>query len=100
MVVRDRTGRNRYVAFVVAPAADRRALLAALRDSPQRLHLVEYVGGRGLVQCAHTAKDATIAFLSSLRVGDATVRTVGTSGTIRRAKRKYLEGRVRSGDSP
>lgn len=100
MVVRDRTGRNRYIAFVVAPPADRRALLAALRESPERLHLVEYADGRGLVQCAHTAKDATVAFLSGLRVGDATVRTVGTSGTIRRAKRKYLEGRATSRGSP
>ena len=90
MVVRDKVGRNRYVAFVVAPPVERSRLTAALRDGPVRLLLVEYDGGRGLVRCAHTAKEETIAFLNALRIGPAQVRTTGTSGTIRKAREKYL----------
>ena len=93
MVVRDKVGRNRYVAFVVAPPVERSRLTAALRDGPVRLLLVEYDGGRGLVRCAHTAKEETIAFLNALRVGNARLRTVGTSGTIRKAREKYLAPR-------
>jgi ribonuclease P/MRP protein subunit POP5 len=101
MVVRERTGRVRYVAFrVVAPRPLARGdFLAALRqasadrpDAP-RPRLVLFDGRRGLVRCRHTAKDATIALLRGLReVGDQAlvVETLGTSGTIRRARKKYL----------
>ncbi|SRR6266581_1509280 len=92
MVVRDKVGRHRYVAFVVTPPVDKPRLAAALRSATtlDRPWLVEYDGGRGLVGCAHTEKDATIAFLNALRIGDARVRTTGTSGTIRRAHEKFL----------
>ena len=93
MVVRDRVGRNRYIAFAVSPPIPKARLAAALRGSPQALRLVEYDGARGLVRCPHTAKDATIAFLNALRIGDARVETTGTSGTIRKAKAKYLAPR-------
>ncbi|MEK6851201.1 MAG: hypothetical protein AABY30_01540, partial [Candidatus Thermoplasmatota archaeon] len=60
---------------------------------PEALRLVEYDGARGLVGCAHTAKDETIAFLNALTIGVSRVRTTGTSGTIRRARQKYLARR-------
>jgi len=90
VVVRDRVGRNRYVAFLVSPPVGRARIAAALRDGPAALTLIEYDGARGLVRCPHTKKDATIAFLNALRIGGAMVRTTGTSGTIRRARAKYL----------
>ena len=92
MVVRDKAGRNRYVAFVVTPPVEKARLLAALKAAPgpDRPWLVQYDGGRGLVRCAHTAKDATIAFLNELRIGGARLRTTGTSGTIRKARQKFL----------
>ncbi|MBI4416505.1 MAG: hypothetical protein HY557_05945 [Euryarchaeota archaeon] len=94
MVVRDREGRQRYIAFVVTPPVPKARLTTALRDAGDRVRLVEYDGARGLVQCAHTAKDATIALLNGLPLGDATVRTLGTSGTIRKARAKFLRSRV------
>lgn len=95
MVVKDRVGRRRYVAFVVTPPVEKARLLAALRSAPgtDRLRLVEYDGGRGLVQCAHTEKEATIAFLNGMRIGVARLRTTGTSGTIRKAREKFLARR-------
>ena len=95
MTVQERVGRSRYIAFGVVPPVDKARLLAALRTAPgsDRLRLVEYDGARGLVECAHVAKDATVAFLNSLRIGGSGVRTTGTSGTIRKARQKYLARR-------
>jgi len=95
MVVRDKVGRNRYVAFVVTPPVDKARLAWALRSATTlgRPWLVEYDGGRGLVGCAHIEKDATISFLNELHIGDARVRTTGTSGTIRSAREKFLSGK-------
>ena len=91
MTVRDKVGRNRYIAFVVTPPVPKARLLVALKSSPgERPWLVVYDGSHGLVRCPHTAKDATIAFLNALRVGTSVVRTTGTSGTIRKARAKYL----------
>lgn len=93
MTVRDRVGRSRYVAFRVTPPVDKARLLAALRAASVPLRLVEYDGARGLVRCPHLAKDAAIAFLNALLIGPARVSTTGTSGTIRKARAKYLAPR-------
>jgi RNase P/RNase MRP subunit POP5 len=95
VTVQERVGRSRYIAFAVVPPVDKTRLLAALRTAPgpDHLRLVKYDGTRGLVECAHVAKDATIAFLNGLRIGGSGVRTTGTSGTIRKAQKKYLAGR-------
>jgi len=91
VTVRDKVGRNRYIAFVVTPPVPKARLLAALKSSfGDRPWLVEYDGARGLVRCPHTAKDSTIAFLNALRVGTSVIRTTGTSGTIRKARAKFL----------
>jgi RNase P/RNase MRP subunit POP5 len=48
---------------------------------------------KGLVRCTHRQKEATIDALRAIRViaGVAVqVTTLGTSGTIRAATRKYL----------
>jgi RNase P/RNase MRP subunit POP5 len=91
VTVRDKVGRNRYIVFFVTPPVPKARLLAALKSSPgERPWLVQYDGSRGLVRCAHTAKDATIAFLNALRVENSVIRTTGTSGTIRKARAKFL----------
>lgn len=102
MVVRDKVGRNRYVAFVVAPPVDKPRLVSALKSAPgpDRPWLIEYDGARGLVRCAHTAKDATIEFLNALRVGASRIRTIGTSGTIRKAREKFLARRESRRERP
>lgn len=92
MVVRAKEGRHRYIAFIVSPPVPKSRLLAALEGAREGkgLRLVLYDGGRGLVQCGHTAKDEAVAFLSRLEVGTSRLRTVGTSGTIRKARQKYF----------
>jgi ribonuclease P/MRP protein subunit POP5 len=93
--------RHRYVAFRVAgPRTFRRdEVLEAVRVSGARVWLVEFRDGLGLVRCGHLEKDATIAALRGIgRIGgeSASVTTLGTSGTIRKATEKYLRPRRES----
>lgn len=95
-------GRHRYIAFRVEGAEVGRApFIEALREASQGLpeasrpRLVSLEKGLGLVRCPHTAKEETVRLLQAIRrVGGASVRvrTLGTSGTIRAARRKHLEG--------
>ncbi len=101
MVVKDATGRSRYIAFTVeaerppsptalAAALDE-ALGPVLRDRVQP-RVIEFDGAWGILRCAHTLKDEAIAALRGLRAVDGEavrVVTVGTSGTLRKARRKY-----------
>ena len=102
MVVKDKVGRNRYVAFRVearrmpSPVDFGEALRAAGAQlpAPDRPKMILLTPEGGLVRCRHTAKEGTIALLRTITaVGGqpVSIQTVGTSGTIRRARRKYLK---------
>lgn len=59
-----------------------------------RLRLVDFEGVAGLARTTHVERDAAIHVLNGIeRVAGERVRvaTVGTSGTIRAATRKYLD---------
>ena len=101
MVVKDRVGRFRYIAFRIDGGKDLqtgeviRALSEASQNHPReaRPRLVHLRDGEGVVRVSHLHRDAAIPLLQSLRtVGEREVRvlTVGTSGTIRKAIQKYL----------
>jgi len=67
-------------------------LLASLRATTPRLWLVEFDGTAGLVRTTNVEKDAAIRALNGIDTlaGERVrVTTVGTSGTIRAATRKY-----------
>jgi len=89
--------RRRYVVFRVeseSPVSEEK-LLVHLQDAlRQRSPGLIYFDGRyGILRCPHTAKDATITTLNSIREAapkTMTVRTLGTSGTIRRARSKFI----------
>jgi len=96
---RPRGVRFRYIAFCVDPAASRAAVAEAVRSSCERIpgpvspSLIVYRDGGGLVRCGHIQKDSVIAALNGIvRVGHGAgvVRTLGTSGTIRKATEKFL----------
>jgi len=102
VTVKDRVGRQRYIAFRVesrrtpsqTDLADALRAAAAALPAESRPRLVLWRDGQGLVRCPHTAKEPTIALVRGITAvgGQAvTVQTLGTSGTIRRARRKYLE---------
>jgi RNase P/RNase MRP subunit POP5 len=93
--VSTRRPRYRYIAFrVEGPRAFRHdEVLEALRTTPLRLRLVEFADGSGLVRTTHLEKDAAIRAVNGIgSIGGERVHvtTVGTSGTIRAATRKYL----------
>ena len=95
-----RPPRNRYVAIrVEGPRAFQRGeMAAAVRAAPGRMWLVEFDGTTGLVRTTNTEKEAAIEALRAIEsVGGqpARVVTMGTSGTIRAATRKYLAPRRR-----
>lgn len=101
MVVRDRVGRRRYVAFRVEGGADLALdeVVQALREASQHLPeearpwVVRFQDGQGIVRCDHRyTREARELLQGLLRIGDREVgvRTLGTSGTIRKTVRKYL----------
>ncbi len=90
-----RRPRYRYIAFRVdGPRPFRREeVFEAIRVAPERLWLVEFRHPLGLVRTTHLSKDAAIRALVGIdtMAGERVrVTTVGTSGTIRAATRKYL----------
>lgn len=96
-MVAKRRPRFRYIVFSVfgegkfSEAQVVNALEAVLPDVSFRL--IEFDGLNGIVRCFNTDKDAVIAAMNATvekGYGETTMRTVGTSGTIRRARSKYL----------
>jgi len=94
--VSTRRPRYRYIAFRVDGSRPfrREEVLEALRTTTPRLWLVDFAGISGLARTTHLEKDAAIHALNAIgSIGGERVRvtTVGTSGTIRAATRKYLD---------
>jgi len=100
MTVKDRVGRQRYIAFIIeAPREFRRgevihaihrALPRDIRNEDVWLTVFEH--NAGIVRCPHLLKDRVIEILNGIReVGGVgvTFRTVITSGTIKKAKKKF-----------
>lgn len=55
--------------------------------------LVEFSGSYGIMRCSNIDKEDAISALNSIREISgraATVQTIGTSGTIRKARLKFL----------
>lgn len=91
-----REARRRYIAFRVAGrrAFTRDEILSAIHSLGGTLWLVSFHDSRGLVRSTNVEKDETIRSLKALRAiaGESVeVSTLGTSGTIRAAVRKYLQ---------
>jgi RNase P/RNase MRP subunit POP5 len=93
--------RDRYIAFEFADPRLARDIAASFHETvaswprEDRPQLLFIEGRRGLVRCEHLVKDDVVRALNGLRVGDAAglVRTVGASGTIRRARLRYFPHR-------
>ncbi len=87
--------RYRYIAFrVEGPRPfSREEVLEAFHRMPDRPWLVDFRGTEGLARATNLDRDATIRSLTALAMiaGEGVrVTTIGTSGTIRRAREKYL----------
>ena len=108
MVVKDKVGRRRYIVFHIetehSEPFGRNEVIYAIKGSLRRLGLdpehvkpwlTVFANNYGILRCAHTAKDDAIECLRAIRTlgrgrHAVVVHTLGTSGTIKAAKRKYL----------
>ncbi|MBU3901817.1 MAG: hypothetical protein KKE04_00410 [Candidatus Thermoplasmatota archaeon] len=101
MVVKDKVGRRRYIAFEIISdkTIPRNDVVKMIRKEFVHRYisvkpwLTRYNNNRGLLRCLHTGKDEAIKILTSVKqIGNINVeiKTIGTSGTIKAAMRKYL----------
>lgn len=93
MVVDD--DRQRYISFIIEGSeTDRRGMIDAIRDKFSREEyedvepwLTVFEGDRGIVRCNHTGKDRAIEILNKIEIDKGKVKTIITSGTIKKAKK-------------
>lgn len=101
MIVKDKVGRRRYIAFTVEN--DRRIskeeikhmIFQSLRRKCSNISLVKpkliwFEDNKGILRCTHSSKEETINALNSPSSG-IHVRTIKTSGTIKGAKRYFYK---------
>ncbi len=86
--------RPRYIAFRIKNGkTDRRGMINAIKSTftGEEYDSIEpwltvFTGTKGIVRCNHTGKEEAIDILNDMDVGGGRVRTVITSGTIKKAK--------------
>jgi RNase P/RNase MRP subunit POP5 len=105
MPAKDKKPRKRYIAFKVnAPCEiSRKDFISAIRKKVtdqnqwERVEpwLTVFENNEGILRCIHKARDEAVEILTSIKnIGmenvKITVETLGTSGTIKKAKLRYL----------
>jgi RNase P/RNase MRP subunit POP5 len=100
-----KTDRKRYIAFkITAPRViSRKELISTIREKVKsneswgkmKPWLTIFEDNEGILRCVHTNKDEAVKLLTSIKIVGkekmpVRVETLGTSGTIKQAKRKYL----------
>jgi RNase P/RNase MRP subunit POP5 len=91
--------RNRYIAFEIESnriigKAEFIKMLAQHFPEPKRPWLIYLNNNKGIVRCAHTNKEYTISnILNVTAIANVAVkiRTIGTSGTIKKTFKKYFK---------
>jgi RNase P/RNase MRP subunit POP5 len=98
--------RKRYIAFRIHTPNEisRKEFIAAIRRNVNEKNqwervmpwLTVFENNQGILRCVHTAKDEAITILNSIEhVGrgreKVRVETLGTSGTIKKAKLRFLK---------
>ena len=71
-------------------------LLGEVGASKTNIWLLEYSKGKGLIRCSHTAVTNVVASVTTItEINDkrALLHVLGVSGTIKKAKEKYLKKR-------
>ncbi len=106
MPKKDKTQRKRYIAFSVSASREitRKEFIAAIRkntiNNEQWDRIVPWLtvfeNNMGILRCIHTGCNEAILLLTTIeRVGKSgekiQVNTLGTSGTIKKAKTRYLK---------
>jgi len=103
MVVKEKRGRRRYIAFTVISPQNIgwQELSSEMNDrsASMSLHIpliIQYEDNKGIVRCNHSEKDETIGLLRGLK-GECgrefRIETLMTSGTLRTLREKYFSER-------
>ncbi|RLF43802.1 MAG: hypothetical protein DRN29_09505 [Thermoplasmata archaeon] len=94
-MVKDKVGRQRYILFSVDGDASRIEIIRALNASYQKKFddenvpwLTVYTGKYGIVRCGHLQKEEIIDLLNSLQNEKFRLKTLKTSGTIKKLKKE------------
>ncbi|NYT11737.1 MAG: hypothetical protein GKC03_04200 [Methanomassiliicoccales archaeon] len=99
MVVKDKRGRRRYIAFVLTQGGPitKSGLITLLREASREYRIeeprvIEFDGTKGIVRCGHLLKEETLAILGSFseRKDGIEVKTLSTSGTLRKLREQYF----------
>ena len=94
MVVKEKRGRRRYIAFETNVQATDDALLAHLMAAVTPIgvkvpKVIQFNGRMGIVRCSPTDKDKVIAAISS-EIRGLAITTLSTSGTLKTIREKYF----------
>ncbi|MEA2054855.1 MAG: Rpp14/Pop5 family protein [Candidatus Thermoplasmatota archaeon] len=95
-MVKEKTGRQRYILFSVNGGISRSEIIHAINNSYRKAYedddvpwLTVYEKKYGIARCKHTRKDDVINLLNSLKINDKFfIRTLKTSGTIKKLKKE------------
>lgn len=95
MVVKEKRGRRRYIAFRAEPRLSDAELLAMLNAtlSPRGIKVpkvIQFDGGMGIIRCPPADKDKVIAALSEGSASRSRITTLSTSGTLLTLREKYF----------
>ncbi|MDD1772632.1 MAG: hypothetical protein LUQ09_06890 [Methanomassiliicoccales archaeon] len=95
MVVKEKRGRRRYIAFETSEPASNEMLLAYLTAvfSPigvKTPKVIQFDGEKGIVRCSPADKDKVLGALSSKTGIGLSITTLSTSGTLRTLREKYF----------
>ena len=99
MVVKEKRGRRRYIAFAVSPPVPRARLKALLERSAAEVgvgkpKLIQFDGRKGIVRCGHLDKDGMVEALQRAGGEEMEITTLRTSGTLRKLRQRYFEEEV------
>jgi len=94
MVVKEKRGRRRYIAFEVdrrVSDEDMLTVLATLQAQGVKGKMIQFNGVRGIFRCRPQDKDRALALLASRSPDQFALRTLSTSGTLRTLREKYFQ---------
>ncbi len=98
----DDTPRKRYLVIRLSrpDAVDRKEMINLIRSSANGISkdlfekvepwLTVYDGSFGIVRFNHKYRDEIISIVEAIDIPDCHLETVGISGTIKKARKKYL----------
>lgn len=95
MVVKEKRGRRRYVAFHTDRKITDEELLAAFTATfaPKGIKVpkvMQFDGSKGIFRCPPSDKDRVLEALAQRPANDFALVTLSTSGTLRTLREKYF----------